>query len=335
MAQRVDNLIEAQGAITFPAVPALVDTYVAKCGAVFAHLGREFSDPELSALKNALTAVLADAHRFSHRSTATVTYQSRPAGPLNYTVTMNPVTVEHAYEEWIDSREGPLFGALPDARVSDLAAAAGDPSGYRVLDIGAGTGRNALALARRGHPVDAAEPTEQFRDIIRAAAQRDSLDIRVIGDDVFAADVVSAADALRADYSMIVLSGVVTEFTAARQLREVFEFAAGHLAPQGCLVFNVFVAQDGYSPDEAARQFAQHSYSGFFTRAEIDEAAAGLALTLTSDDSVYDYERSHLPVGAWPPTEWYPNWVTGRDVFGPAVAESPIELRWLVYRWGR
>jgi len=41
-----------------------------------------------------------------------------------------------------------------------------------VLDIGGGTGRNTLALARRGHPVDVVEMTPKFADIIRAEAER-------------------------------------------------------------------------------------------------------------------------------------------------------------------
>jgi 16S rRNA A1518/A1519 N6-dimethyltransferase RsmA/KsgA/DIM1 with predicted DNA glycosylase/AP lyase activity len=36
-----------------------------------------------------------------------------------------------------------------------------------MLDIGGGTGRNTLALARRGHPVDVVEMTPKFADTIR------------------------------------------------------------------------------------------------------------------------------------------------------------------------
>ena len=49
-----------------------------------------------------------------------------------------------------------------------LAGQAVDPKSLWVLDIGAGTGRNTMALARRGHPVDAVEMTPKFADIIRA-----------------------------------------------------------------------------------------------------------------------------------------------------------------------
>jgi len=47
---------------------------------------------------------------------------------------------------------------------------------------------------------------------------------------------------------------------------------------------------------------------------------------------VYRYEKTHLPHGAWPPTGWYENWVSGRDVFPVSGDESPIEMRWLVYQ---
>ena len=66
-------------------------------------------------------------------------------------------------------------------------------------------------------------------------------------------------------------------------------------------------------------------------------AAAGLPLELVADDSVYDYEKAHLPDGAWPPTSWYAEWVSGQDVFDVAREECPIEMRWLVYQkpiWG-
>ena len=327
LAQRVDNLLSGEGAITFPAVPALVDVYTDKCVAVFAELGRAFSADERAHLRAALDRSLAEAHAFSQRSSVTVNYRSRPAEPLNYFLRCNLVTLEQAYREWLASRGGPLFGSAPDARVCALAAEFTDPARDPVLDIGAGTGRNALALARRGHPVDAAELTEDFAEAIRAEAERQSLKVRVIKRDVFATDCF-----LRTDYSMILLSGVVSEFKTRAELRALFELAAGHLRGGGFLIFNAFVTEAGYTPDEAARQFAQHSYSGFYTPAELAVAAAGLPLEPVSDESVHTYEQEHLPADAWPPTPWYPNWVTGRDVFGPASQRSPIVLRWLVYR---
>jgi hypothetical protein len=64
----------------------------------------------------------------------------------------------------------------------------------------------------------------------------------------------------------------------------------------------------------------------------LSAAVSGLPLQLVSDDSVYDYEQAHLPEGCWPPTSWYADWVSGRDVFDLPREECPIEMRWLVYQ---
>jgi tellurite methyltransferase len=47
----------------------------------------------------------------------------------------------------------------------------------RILDVGAGTGRNALFLAREGYKVDAIEPSHVGVDIIRNMAEREELKI--------------------------------------------------------------------------------------------------------------------------------------------------------------
>ena len=232
-----------------------------------------------------------------------------------------------AYENWINTRKPPLFGTEPDARVWTLANQASDPTAYPVLDIGGGTGRNALAMARRGHPVDVVEMTPKFADMIRADAERESLDVRVIERDVFSTD-----DDLRRDYRLILLSEVVSDFRTAQQLRAVFELATQCLVGSGQLVFNAFLARPGYTPDEAARELGQQCYTTIFTAQELSAAASGLPLQLVSDESVYEYEQAHLPEGAWPPTSWYADWVSGRDVFDLPREECPIDMRWLVYQ---
>jgi len=80
-----------------------------------------------------------------------------------YRVTTESVTLGGAYDGWLSTREGPLFGTEPDARVWALSGEVVDPHAHPVLDVGAGTGRNALALARRGHPVDAVEMKSEVR----------------------------------------------------------------------------------------------------------------------------------------------------------------------------
>jgi hypothetical protein len=131
---------------------------------------------------------------------------------------------------------------------------------------------------------------------------------------------------------LIVLSEVVSDFRTTQQLRGMFELAAHCLMPGGRLVFNAFLPRPGYIPDDAARELGQQVYTTIFTRDELAGAAGALPLTLVGDHSVYEYEKTHLPDGAWPPTNWYADWVSGRDVFDVDRETSPIEMRWLVYQ---
>ena len=150
---------------------------------------------------------------------------------MTFRITSEWLTVAGDYDTWVGTREGPLFGTAADARVWALAAEATDPTIYRVLDIGAGTGRNALALARRGHPVDAVEMAPKFADIIRSEAERESLDVSVIESDAF-----DTMDGVRDDYQLIVASEVVPDFRTTQELRGLLELAADCLAPGGRMV---------------------------------------------------------------------------------------------------
>ena len=327
MARRLYRRAVVTGQMTLPAVPGMIDEYVSMCDTVFAGVGCEFSADQLAHLRSVLEVQLAQAYGASQRSDIVISYNFPIGTVLSYTVDIKWFTIEGAYEHWIATREPPLFGTQPDARVWALANEAADPGTHRVLDIGAGTGRNALALARRGHPVDVVEVTQKFADMIRADAARELLDVRVIQRDVFA-----TLDDLRRDYQLILLSEVVPEFRTSQELRGLFELAAQCLAPGGRLVFNAFLARDGYVPDSAAIEHGEQMYTRMFTWDEMSTAAAPLPLELVSDDSVYEYEKEHLPDGAWPPTGWYPEWVTGQDVFDVAREKCPIEMRWLVYQ---
>jgi SAM-dependent methyltransferase len=315
------------GQITLPAVPGMLDEYVAMCTKLFETVGRAFTDEEVEHVRDVLAGQLATAYSESTRSTIVINYEAPVGSVLNYTVRAEWWTMEGAYENWIGTREPPLFGAVPDALVWTLSSEAADPTTHPVLDVGAGTGRNALALARRGHPVDAVELTQKFADVIRADAEREALNVHVIVGDVFA-----GIDDLRRDYQLIVLSAVVSDFRTPQQLRGIFQLANDCLAPGGRLVFNAFLARPPYVPDDAALELGQQCYTSIFTRDELRAAAYGLPLRWISDDSVYDYERTHLPDGSWPPTGWYADWVGGLDVFDVPREESPIELRWLVYQ---
>jgi SAM-dependent methyltransferase len=327
MARRLYRSSVVTGQISLPAAPGMIDEYVKMCDTVFAGVGVRFSADELAQLKTVLEGQLAEAYAASPRSRIVISYDSPIGRVVNYHVRAEWSTIEGTYENWVATRQPPLFGTEPDARVWALACETAYPGSYSVLDIGAGTGRNALALARRGHPVDAVEMTPKFADIIRADAQREGLDVRVIQRDVFA-----TMHDLRRDYRLIVLSEVVSDFRTTQQLQGVFELAAHCLMPGGRLVFNAFLPRPGYTPDGAARELGQQVYTTIFTRDELARAAGLLPLALVGDDSVYEYEKTHLPDGGWPPTSWYAEWVSGHDVFDVDREVCPIEMRWLVYQ---
>jgi SAM-dependent methyltransferase len=327
MTRRLHRRSVVTGQLTLPAVPGMIDDYMTLCVTVFAGVGRPFTSEQLDALRDVLADQLAEAYANSPRSQIVISYDAPVGTMLSYHVKAEWWSVEGAYENWISTREPPLFGTEPDARVWALAEDGSDPATYRVLDIGGGTGRNTLALARRGHPVDVVEMTPKFAELIRADAERESLNVRVIERDIFSTD-----ENLRRDYRLILLSEVVSDFRTAGQLRAVFELAAQSLVPGGHLVFNAFLTKPGCTLDEGARELGQQCYTTIFTAQELYGAASGLPVQLVAEDSVYDYEMAHLPPGAWPPTSWYADWVSGIDVFDLPRDECPIEMRWLVYR---
>lgn len=334
MARRLLRRGVSTGQVTLPAVPGMLEEYVSLCNKIFSALGRKFSTSELDHLRSLLAKELANAFSESNRSNIVISYDAPIGTVLNYHIRPEATSLADTYDNWVATRKPPLFGSNPDARVSALAAEIADPGTARVLDIGAGTGRNALALARRGHPVDAVELTPKFAEILRTEAYKLLLNVQVIDRDIF-----ETLDDLHKDYRLIILSEVTPDFRDAQQLRAVFEFAAECLAPGGQLVFNIFMPRHGYLPDDAGnelaqsvRELAQQVYSGMFTGEEIDSASAGLPLRLMTNDSVYDYEKANLPDGEWPPTGWYADWVSGMDVFAVPRENSPIEMRWLVYQ---
>lgn len=327
MARRLYRRSTASGQISLPAAPGMLDEYVTMCDKLFESVGTKFTDEQLAEIREVLAEQLAVAFAASPRSSIVVSYEAPVGKVLHWHIKPVWWTVEAAYEDWISTREPPLFGTEPDARVWALASEAPDPTTHRVLDIGAGTGRNALALARRGHPVDVVEMTPKFADMIRAEAEREQLDVRVIQRDVF-----QTIEDLNRDYGLILLSEVVSDFRSVEHVRALFQIAAQCLGPDGRLVFNTFLAREGFAPDSAVRELGQQMYTSIFTRPEMYSAAAQLPLELISDESVYEYEKANLPDGAWPPTSWYAEWVSGQDVFDVPREESPVEMRWLVFR---
>jgi precorrin-6B methylase 2 len=325
--RRLYRRAEVTAQITVPAVPSMLDEYVKMCDNIFAASGVRYTAEQSAQLRTVLAAELTKAYTASSRSNIVISFHAPFGISMNYRVTTEFVTLGGAYDGWLSTREGPLFGTEPDARVWALSGEVADPQAHPVLDVGAGTGRNALALARRGHPVDAVEMSPKFADIIRAEAERESLQVRVMDGDVF-----ETMDGVRHDYRLIILAEVVPDFRSTGELRGIFELASDCLAPGGRLVFNAFLAHQGYTPDDAVRELGQQCNTMIFTRDELNAASSLLPVELVADDSAYEYEKTRLPDGAWPPTEWFEGWASGLDLFDVEREESPIELRWLVYQ---
>ncbi|HEY5958510.1 MAG TPA: methyltransferase domain-containing protein [Polyangiaceae bacterium] len=327
MRQRVMQRIAVNGRAKLPAVPGLVEEIVGFCSGMWKASGRPLLAQEAADAKRIIGEQLQLAFSASPRSKIDVVYEAEPACPLVYKVEPDLRSIPDAYERWIGTHEGPLFGAHPDAKVLAMVAECVDrPATWPVMDFGAGTGRNALTLARMGHPVDAVEITPGFAQKLREIADQERLDVRVVTDDVF-----QSSERLRRDYRLLFASEVVPDFRSAAQLRQLFLLAASVLPIGGKLLFNVHLSARGYNPERAARELAQQCYSSLFTPNEIAQAAAGLPFELRDNCSVHEFERHHLPAGQWPPTPWYVNWISGLDVYDLEGDHTPAELRWLTF----
>ncbi|WP_419884353.1 class I SAM-dependent methyltransferase, partial [Mycobacterium scrofulaceum] len=178
MIRRWYRRTSAEGHIRVPAVPSLIDEYVQLCGNICATLGVWHTPEQSAQLRVSLETELAKGFKASPRSDIVISFNAPFGTSVNIRVKAEWRTLDADYDEWVAVRPAPLFGNEPDARVLALAAEAADPTTHRVLDVGAGTGRNALALARKGHPVDAVEMAEKLADVMRAEAQSQSLAVR-------------------------------------------------------------------------------------------------------------------------------------------------------------
>ena len=237
-------------------------------------------------------------------------------------------SVGDQYKAWVQTREPPLFGSHPDAKLMATAAKLGEPRQVRVLDVGAGTGRNTLPLARLGHPVDAIELAPTFAEQLRVAVQVEKLPVTVTE-----GDVLDPLVRMRpAHYQLAIAAEVITHFRETDQVRLFLAKMCDFLCPGGLLLFSTFLAMDGYEPEWLVREVAQISWATLFTRQEMAAAMEGLPLLQLSDELLFEYERYHLPPEAWPPTPWFMSWATGQDVFPMANGRPPIELRWLLCR---
>ncbi len=329
--RRVRRRVGARGTLLLPALPSLLEHHVELLGSLFEALGRPCSETDLAGIRQLLGSQIDAVFRQSCHGDVRIEYETSPRseGAVNFTVYPAPATMVDRYRAWLSLREPPLFGLHPDARLMELLPALGEPTQSPVLDVGAGTGRNALPLGRLGYPVDALELVPEMADTLRAEADRERLPVRVDAQDFFADDLVIAQR-----YRLVLLAEVASQFQSVTELRRMFRHAAQALLPGGYLLVNAFSPPDGYTPPRIARELSLVFWCTVFTAAEIREAVEGLPLELVSDEHAFNYEREHLPPGAFPSTTWFPQWSVGLDVYDVPPGRAPMALRWFVYRRG-
>jgi 2-polyprenyl-3-methyl-5-hydroxy-6-metoxy-1,4-benzoquinol methylase len=318
------------GVIELPCVPSMLEPYVSKLSAVFAALGKPFSEEELEHLRNAVRTELERGYSQSPYSRLSVRYEThKPPHPgIQYFISAIVLSLEQVYTQWGQGQTAPLFGRLPDAKVTALAEGLGDPKSSPILDVGAGIGRNSIPLAKLGHPTTALEPVESMANQIRETAAAENLPLDVVQGSIFSPDVALKSG----HYKLAVVAEVTSHFQRLDEMRTLFAKLADTLAPGGLALVSAFLTSDGYKPDELARQAALALWSMMFTRAELAFLTQELPFDKVSDESMLDYEKEHLPPEGWPPTSWYEAWAQGNDVFALPIGKAPIEHRWLTYR---
>ena len=326
----LDRRIRSEGEISLPAAPALLEIYMRRLASMFAGMGKRFSRAELTALRSLLEPRLEAGFAQSPHCRVRVKWQPEPAPAtgIDYRIWLESGTLESEYESWLTSREPPLFGALPDAKLLHVVGKPAVPARYRILDLGAGTGRNSLALARAGHTVDALETTPSFCKQLRKMARAERLPLEVIEANMLAPKLELG----RARYSLVLCSEVSPHFRGPAELRTLFERAARWLRPGGSLLLNAFLVVRGFAAAKLVRELSQIAWSSVFTPREVASALEGLPFELMSNESAHAYEKAHQPPEAWPPTSWFENWSRGHNCFGVKRGNPPMELRWLHYR---
>jgi SAM-dependent methyltransferase len=320
----------AEGQVALPAVPSLLEHYVERIGTLFASLGRTMDSTQQKSLRELLAEKLEEGFRIAPQSNVFVRYkiERTPSAPISYGVASALSSIPEEYDYWVKTRSGPLFGSLPDAKLMAVARTLGPPAEIPVLDVGAGTGRNTLPMARAGHPTVALELAPALADLLREDLAREKLDVPVVAGNI----LDETLELPLAPYGLAVVAEVVPHLRNADELRRVFTRLAGVLRPGGTLLVSAFLTKDGYHPDQAEREMAQVLWSAFFTREELSAATAGLPLERISDESVLEFEQANLAPEAWPPTTWFVSWASGADAFDLWEGRAPIELRWLVFR---
>jgi 2-polyprenyl-3-methyl-5-hydroxy-6-metoxy-1,4-benzoquinol methylase len=322
--------IAAEGYMRLPAIPALLEDHVERVVTTFAQLGSPLGFEEHARLHDLLRRKIDRGFKRTPYAGVVVLYNTPepPSTGMSFRIELLISTIVDEYAGWIRGREEPLFGAHPDAKVMALAQGLGPPAAVPVLDVGAGTGRNALPLAMAGYPTHAIELSPDLTALLRREIASRGLDVQVLEGNILGEELVLR----QAHYRLIIACELVSHFRDMREMEAFLRRTTRLLAADGLLVFSVFLCDEDYEPDAMALELSQAQWCTLFSRSSLFDVTKELDLDLVSDESVYDYEGRHLPRGVWPSTAWFPDWCRGLDLFDLPAESSPIEMRWLVFR---
>ncbi|MFD8421064.1 class I SAM-dependent methyltransferase [Streptomyces sp. NPDC059466] len=149
---------------------------------------------------------------------------SRPSAPSAFAASIQPYYTLNAAD--LGQRYGSVSFEDVHGGVLDLLP----PAPAKVLDVGAGTGRDAAALARRGYEVVAAEPVDELRQVAQQLHP---------GEDVcWVADALPALSRLEGTFDVVLLSAVWMHLPPS-QREQAMERLAVLLAPMGLLVVSL------------------------------------------------------------------------------------------------
>lgn len=319
-----------RGEVTFPCIPALADRYTQQVQGLARTLGQPFDAAALERLRTLVAQRLEEGYAASPYSQLLVRYQTVP-GPepqLSWKVETVVVSSEQQARHFLRYRPPEVHDRYPDAKVEAIAATLGDPENAPILDVGAGPGRNAIALARRGHPVVAIEPNGAMAQQLRTMVERSGQTVQILERNILDGEF----DLARDRYGAILLTGVVPYFDQVDQLRLLFQKLAPALRPGGLLLFDAFVGVEGWVPTRLVREWGRVTDAYPLAMSELAAAIAGLPLVLVSDEDALAYEREHLSPEARQARPWFDRWASASRLFQlPGDRVPPVSLRWRVY----